>query len=80
MCPADLQYKSTLFFVLDEERGRNMATMATMDTNARRFSRIGWYSSAVHGYHRKVTAWTLVGPHLDLTESITVECRQTTGG
>jgi hypothetical protein len=50
-----------------------------MDTNAPRFSRIGWYSSAVHVYQPKVTAWTLVGPHLDLTESIVEDSGHTTG-
>lgn len=75
----DLLYKSILFFVLDEERGREMDTTPTMDTNARRFSRIGRYSSAVHSYQRKVTAWTLSGPHWDLTEWIVEECRQTIG-
>jgi hypothetical protein len=66
----DLLYRSTLSFVLDEERGREMATTATMDTNTQWFIRLGRYSSAVHGYQRKVTAWTLNGPHLDLTERI----------
>jgi hypothetical protein len=56
-----------------------MPTTLTMDTNARRFSRIGRYSSAVHGYQRNVSAWTLVGPHLDLTESITQKSEHTTG-
>ena len=37
-----------------------MATMATMDTNARQFSGIWRYSSAVHGYPRKVTERTLL--------------------
>jgi hypothetical protein len=75
----DLLYKSTLFFVLDEERGREMPTTSTMDTNAWQSIRLAWYSSGVHAYQRKVTTWTLNGPHLDLTERITVEYRQTTG-
>ena len=56
-----------------------MHTTATMDTNARRFSGIGRYSSAVHAYQPKVAAWTLSGPHLDLTEIIVEESGHTTG-
>ena len=61
------------------KKGRAMATTATTDTNAPRFRRLVRYSYAVHGYQGKVTAWTLIGPHLDLTESIVEECRQTVG-
>lgn len=61
------------------KQGGATATTASMDTNTRRFSEFGRYSSAVHGYQWKVTAWTLDGPHLDLTEWIVEECRQTTG-
>ena len=60
------------------KKGRATATTATVDTKPLGFMRMGRYSSAVHAYQRKVTEWTLVGPHLDLTESITAECRQTT--
>src|SRR5690242_5626222 len=60
------------------KKGRAMATTATTDTNARRFSTMERYSSAVHAYQRKVTAWTLSGPHLDLTESIVEESGHTT--
>ena len=56
-----------------------MATIATTATNTRGFSGMPWYSSAVEAYERKVAAWNLSGPHLDLTESIVEECRHTTG-
>ena len=41
--PANLQYKSTLFFVLDEA-DQKMATTVTMDTN--------WLGFGGHGRHR----------------------------
>jgi hypothetical protein len=53
-------------------------TTATMDTNRLPVSRIERYSSEVHAYQREVTAWTSVGPHLDLTESISSTCADTT--
>ncbi len=56
-----------------------MPTTATMDTNARRFSRMRRYSSAVNAYQRKVAAGTLCGSHLDLTECIAEGSGHTTG-
>ncbi len=50
-------YKSTPFFVLDEAR-QGDGYDGYHGYQPRPFSRIGRYSSAVHGYQRKVTAWT----------------------
>jgi hypothetical protein len=60
---------------------QNIAMPTALTTGTRRplFRRIERYSLEVHGHQGEVTAWTLAGPHLDLTESISVVVADTIG-